>query len=50
MKGFTSTSFNQYIDSYEKNLIKNATKETALRLKKEGVDSDIVYECNGVEL
>ena len=39
-----------YIDNYEKNLVENAIKEVALKMKKAGVDSRIIFECTGLKL
>ena len=39
-----------YIDNYEKNLIKNAIKEVALKMKELGADSDFIFECTGLKL
>jgi hypothetical protein len=39
-----------YIDNYEKNLIKNAIKEVALKMKEDGVSSDFIFKYFGIEL
>lgn len=43
-----------YIDNYEKNLIKNATRinteKIAKKMKAAGVDSKIILECTGIKL
>lgn len=39
-----------YIDNYEKNLVQNAIKEVALKMKELGADSDFIFECTGFKL
>lgn len=39
-----------YIDNYEKNLVKQAIKEVALKMKNLGADSEFIFECTGVKL
>ncbi len=34
-----------YIDNYEKNIINNAAKEIALKMKKAGADSQFIYDA-----
>lgn len=39
-----------YIDNYEKNLVKNALKDVALKMKAAGIDSKIIFDCTGFKL
>ncbi len=39
-----------YIERYEKNLIQNAKKEIALKMKSMGIATDIIFECTGFKL
>lgn len=39
-----------YIDNYEKNLVKNAIKEIALKMKEDGVSSDLIFKYTGLKV
>ena len=39
-----------YIEKYEENLVKNALKEVALKMKEDGISSDFIFKYTGFKL
>ena len=39
-----------YIERYERNLIQNAKKEIALKMKAMGIAAEVIFECTGFKL